>query len=324
MGVVIGVQRFPPIHRGFPLGTLGRVGAAFAIFERFVVRRDQASARAAFDGHVADGHAAFHRQVTDRLAAIFDDIAGAARRAGFTDHGHGDVLGGHTGGKLAGDLDLHVLGFLLDQRLRRQHVFHLRGADPVGQRPKGPMCRGVAVTADNGHAGQGPALLGADDMHDALTHVGHGVVVQAEFLGVCIKGGHLNAAVFGHRRGVGAVQRGRHVVIGHSDGLVRAAHGAARYPQPFKGLRAGHFVDEVTVDVQKAGAIVGLVRDMGIPDFIIERFGGHVVLSRMLCKRRIGVYERRAPRRGRAFIVAPARCGLPRKSVRASGRGRKC
>jgi hypothetical protein len=34
-------------------------------------------------------------------------------------------------------------------------------------------------------------------------------------------------------------------------------------------------VNEVAVDIQKAGAIVGFMRDMGIPDFIIERFGGH-------------------------------------------------
>ena len=194
----------------------------------------------------------------------------------------------------------------------------------MGQRAERAMCRRVAVAADNGHAGQGPALFRANDMHDALTHVGHGVIVQPEFLGVGIKGRNLNAAVFGHCRSVGAVQCGRHVVIGHGDCLVGAAHGAARHPQPFKGLRAGHFVDEVTVDVQKAGTIVGFVRDMGIPDFIIKRFGGHVVLSRMLCKQGIGVYERRAPRRRQAFIVAPAQCGLPHKSVRANGRGRRC
>jgi hypothetical protein len=36
--------------------------AALHIGERRLVRRDQTGARAAFDGHVADGHAAFHRQ----------------------------------------------------------------------------------------------------------------------------------------------------------------------------------------------------------------------------------------------------------------------
>jgi hypothetical protein len=35
-------------------------------------------------------------------------------------------------------------------------------------------------------------------------------------------------------------------------------------------------VDKVTINVEKAGAIVGFMGDVGIPDFIIECFGGHV------------------------------------------------
>jgi hypothetical protein len=35
-------------------------------------------------------------------------------------------------------------------------------------------------------------------------------------------------------------------------------------------------VDKVAVDIQQAGAIVGFVSDVGIPDFVIKRFGGHV------------------------------------------------
>jgi hypothetical protein len=62
----------------------------------------------------------------------------------------------------------HVLGLLLDQRLGGEHMLDLRRADAVRQRAEGAVRRGVAVAADDGHAGQREALLGADDVDDAL------------------------------------------------------------------------------------------------------------------------------------------------------------
>ena len=47
-------------------------------------------------------------------------------------------------------------------------MLDLGGADAEGERAEGAMRRGVAVAADDGHAGLGQALLGADDMDDAL------------------------------------------------------------------------------------------------------------------------------------------------------------
>jgi hypothetical protein len=47
-------------------------------------------------------------------------------------------------------------------------MLDLRGADAEGQRAEGAVGRGVAVAADDGHAGQGEALLRADDVDDAL------------------------------------------------------------------------------------------------------------------------------------------------------------
>ena len=48
-------------------------------------------------------------------------------------------------------------------------------------------------------------------------------------------------------------------MIGHGDRLVGRVNAAARQTQPFKGLRAGHFVDKVAVDIEQAGAVLGLV-----------------------------------------------------------------
>ena len=174
------------------------------------------------------------------------------------------------GRRRAGDLDLHVLGLALDQRLGGQHMLDLGRADAMRQRAEGAMRGGVAVAADHGHARQGPALFGADDVDDALADVGHRVVVDAEILGVLVQRLDLDAAVFGHGRGIGAVQRGRHVVVRHGDGLFRRAHLAARHAQAFERLRAGHFMHQMAVDIQKAGAVVGLVDDMVVPDLVIE------------------------------------------------------
>mmetsp|Transcript_22369 Transcript_22369/g.35806 ORF Transcript_22369/g.35806 Transcript_22369/m.35806 type:complete len:323 (-) Transcript_22369:1155-2123(-) len=153
MGIIVGIKGLPPCDRGLPLGTLGRVGSTHAIFIRGFIRGNQASTCAALNGHVADGHAPFHGQAADRFATILDDIAGAAGGAGFSDDGQGDVLGGHTGAQLAGDLDLHVLGFLLDQGLSGQNMLNLGCADAVGQRTECTMGRGMGVATDDGHAG---------------------------------------------------------------------------------------------------------------------------------------------------------------------------
>ena len=145
----------------------------------------------------------------------------------------------------------------------------------MGQRAKGAMGGGVAVAADNGHPRQGPALLRANDMHDALADVIHRVIDKPEFPRVGVQSFHLDAAflVF---YALQTVQGCGDVVIGHSDGFFWRAYRPAIHPQPFKGLRAGHFVDQMAVNIEQAGAIFGFMGDMRVPDLIIECFRGHV------------------------------------------------
>ena len=45
-------------------------------------------------------------------------------RAGLADHGQRDVLGRDAGRQFAGDLNLHVFGFFLDQALSGQYMFY--------------------------------------------------------------------------------------------------------------------------------------------------------------------------------------------------------
>jgi hypothetical protein len=75
------------------------------------------------------------------------------------------------GRQLAVDTHQHVLRLLLDQRLRGEHMLDLGRADAMRERAEGAMRRGVAVAADDRHARQREALLGADDVDDALAMV---------------------------------------------------------------------------------------------------------------------------------------------------------
>ena len=168
-----------------------RARAALDIVEGLCVGRDQAGAGAALDRHVADGHAPFHGERTDRLAGIFDDMAGAAGRADLADDGEDDVLGGDAFGQRAVDAHQHVLGLGLDQRLGGEHMLDLARADAVRQRAEGAVRRGMAVAADDGGAGQREALLGPDHMHDALAAVALVIILDAEILGVLGERGDL-------------------------------------------------------------------------------------------------------------------------------------
>src|SRR5262249_47966580 len=261
-------QFFPIAPRRIPLRTLGGLGPILEIRERRLVGLDHAGARTRFDRHVANRHAAFHRERTDRLARIFDRVTGAARGADLADDGEDGVLGGAAGRQLAVAARPHVLRFLLDQRLGREHVLDFRRADAVGERPERAMGRGVAVAAHDGRARQGEALLRADDVNDALAAIELIVIFDAEQLGVLGEGGDLAGAL----RIVDALGtvRGRNVVIDDRERLFRRAHASARDAQALERLRRGHLVDEMPVDVDQAGAVWLLVDEMIVPDLVVE------------------------------------------------------
>ena len=61
------------------------------------------------------------------------------------------------GRQLAVDGDRHLLRPVLRQRLGGQHVLDLAGADAERQRAEGAVGGGVAVAADDRHAGLGQA-----------------------------------------------------------------------------------------------------------------------------------------------------------------------
>ena len=177
--------------QGAPVGggaleqlALGRERTTAHVVDGLLVDADQTGTRAGLDRHVADGHAAFHRQRADGFAAELDHEAGAAGGADLADDGEHDVLGGDARAELAVDADQHRLGLALDQGLGGQHMLDLGGADAEGQRAKGAVGGGVRIAADDRGARQGEALFGADHMHHALTLVTHAQFGDAEGLAV--------------------------------------------------------------------------------------------------------------------------------------------
>ena len=162
---------------------------------------------------------------SDRFAGIFQRIAGAAGRADLADDGENDVLRRNARRQFAVDHRAHVLRFLLDQRLRRQHVLDFRGANAVGERAECAMRCRMAVAAHDRRAGQGEALLWTDDVDDALALIELVEIFDPEILGVLCQRSDLFGAF---RIGIGlCAVGGRHIVVDDGECLFRCVHLAA-------------------------------------------------------------------------------------------------
>jgi hypothetical protein len=279
-GVVVRAQRVPVVDGGVPLGALRRVRAALHVGVGGLVRSHHAGAGACFDRHVADGHPGVHRERADGRAAVLQDVALAAAGPDLGDDGKDNVLGGHAGAQRALDVDGHGLEGLEGQRLGGHDVLHLGRADAHGQRTERAVRGRVRVAAHHGHSGLGQSQLRTHNVHDALLGVTEGMQADTELLAVVAQGLDLGPAGEVGDRLVDVQRRG--VVVLGGDGEVRAAQLAAGQAETLEGLRGGHLMDEVEVDVQKVRLGVGafavaFAHHVRIPDFLGQCFGhGHL------------------------------------------------
>jgi hypothetical protein len=153
-------------------------------------------------------------------------------------------------------------------------VLDFTGADAMGQRTEGTVCRGVRITTDHGHAGEGRSILGPDHVHDALAFRKKGEVgCSAVLVHVGIQRGDLLSA---DRIGDPVVAqfptRGGGVVVGRGDDRADTRHTLRpAWRSPSKGLGAGHLVDQVPVDVQHGRAVFLGVDDVLVPDLVVKR-----------------------------------------------------
>ena len=152
------------------LGAGRGVGAALQVVERRLVGGDQAGLGPGLDRHVAHRHAALHRDLRANTSPRYSTMWPMPPPVPMTpmmceDH----VLGGDAPSPSSPSTVIAIVSRLgLGQGLGGEHVLDLAGADAEGDRPEGAVGGGVGVAAHDGHARLGQALLGADDVHDAV------------------------------------------------------------------------------------------------------------------------------------------------------------
>ena len=189
----IAVQRTPPTDSALPVRSHRRKGAPLDVIDRGVVNGDHAGAGTGFDRHVADRHAAFHRQRADRAAGKLDRITIAAGRADLADHRQHDIFCRHAFWQRSVDLHKHSLGFFGQQGLGGQHVLHFGSANAMRQTTERAMRRRMRIAAHNRHAWQRCTLLGADHVNDTLALVAHIEIRHAVGLRIGVEGLDLQA-----------------------------------------------------------------------------------------------------------------------------------
>lgn len=150
------------------------------------------------------------------------------------------------------------------------------------QRAECAMGRGMRVTTDDGHAGQGSALLRPDHMHDALALVLHIEIREAVRLGILIQRLDLQAGD-GVLDATGTM-RGGYVVISHHQIRSIAPRLAVRKLQALESLWAGDLVYQMAVDIENGGTVLRGVNHVGFPEFVVQGFGHRKVVQKWAWK----------------------------------------
>ena len=258
-------QLLPLSNCCVPCRASGRVCAAGEVLKGPVVGRNQARAGAAFNRHIAHGHALFHGERADGAARVFEDAARSAADADAGNQRENNILRRDAGVQRAIHLHLERLRFALQQTLRGQHMFHFTGADAKCERAECAVRGGVAVAADHGHAGLSQTEFGSDDMDNSLACAMYAQTADAEIRAIgfelCdLPGGDL--IHYGQR-----AIAGRNAVIHRGDGEIAPPHFEAAFAQPVEGLRRCDFVDQVKVDKEQCGSARLLVDNVRVPKF---------------------------------------------------------
>src|SRR5262249_16154847 len=250
---IVRVQGLPIAHRLVPGLTLRRFRPILEVGVCLFVRCNEPGLGAAFNRHVADSHAAFDRDRSDRLAGVLQRVTRATRGTDFADDGENDVLRRDAWRQFAVDYHAHVFRFFLDQRLRRQNMLDLGCTDPIGEGTERAVRRSVTVATHDRRAGQSETLFGPNAVNYTLTVVELVEIFNSEILGIVGARGDLLGAfrIWIGFRAVG----GRHVVIYDRKCFFRRVHFAPCSTQALESLRRGYFVHQMAIDIDKTGSI---------------------------------------------------------------------
>jgi hypothetical protein len=145
-------------------------------------------------------------------------------------------------------------------------VLGLGRADAPGQRAERALAAGVAVRADQRDAGKDDALLGRDDVNNALAGIAD--VEQADARGLRrLARGEDEVAAGGHDRPVGAAGQRIDDMVHRRERLPRRIHRAATFGQAFQCHAARPLMEQNAVDQQQISVVIDAIDAMKIPHF---------------------------------------------------------
>src|SRR5580700_7826787 len=114
------------------------------------------------------------------------------------------------------------------------------------------MCTGVAVATHDGHARLSESKLRSNYVYNPLIRGIHVEEPDAKFLAVFLQ--RLNLLCGNQVSDRRSTWLGGNVVIHGSHGARRLAHFTSRNAQTVKGLRRGHFMNQMKVDIKDGRA----------------------------------------------------------------------
>jgi hypothetical protein len=201
-------------------------------------------------------------------ARILVGEAGAAIDAQRADDVQNDVLGVDAGRQLAVDLDAADLEGAQRHRLRGEHVAHLTRTNAEGDRAERAVGRRVRIAAGDRGARLGDALLGADDVHDAL--LARRAIKEGD-----AKIRAVLAQFIHHGLGQRIVVRlnhlvGRHDVVDRGKRAVRHEDLEAQIAHHAERLRARDLMNQVCADEELGLAVGQRAHSVRVPDFLEE------------------------------------------------------
>ena len=257
------------------------MGTSLEVGEGRLIGGDHSGASTGLDGHIAHGHAAFHRKLTNCLTAILKDVSLSSTGSDLRDHGQDDVFCGRALGQRTVHGNSHGLERSHGKCLGSKDVLDLTGSNSHCQSAKSTVRRGVRVTADDSHAGLSQSKLRANDVDDSLIGVPQGVQTDTKFLRIFAQSIDLRAAGDICDRQINVHCGG--VVIFGCDREIGATHLASSHAQTIKCLRAGHFMNQMQVDVEQVrGAIFPMYNYVISPDLLGQRSTHFPLLLRLL------------------------------------------
>ena len=245
------------------------IGATLKIGDRLGVGIHISAARAAFDRHVANGHALFDRHAVEDIAGVFVGVADAAFGTEQADDVKDHILGVDSGAKVAIDFDAADFESLERKCLRGQHIAHLGGTDAKGDRTESSVRGGVRIAACDRGTRLGDALLGADDVDDALLARREVEISDAEVIGIFAQRLHHFCGKWVLWRVL--VDRWHDVVDGGKSTL-RELHLEAEVAKHAEGLRRSDLMDQVSADEELRATVGKRANGVGVPNFLEEIF----------------------------------------------------